>query len=299
MHRPIASATAFGFMDYGTAPLVISDGGGRQATVQLYTGAETSLVQHYYRSILRRDADSGGWGFWNSEARRIRSEVDARSGATGTSTSEAWFAMAMTFFGSAEYLSKSRDDDAYLTDLYRTFFDREPDSGGLAFWRGQMGQGLPREAILNAFMFSSEFTTFNATYFGGRATRPEIDLVMDMYRGLLGRLPDSGGLEFWVARMQKAQCLGGAAVQAEADAMSGSFVGGAEYLGRNRDNSRYVADLYNSFLRRAGDAGGFNYWKSGIDNGSLSREAARRAFLASAEFSGRVQRVIDGGCRPG
>ena len=298
-YRPTTSAAELGYMDFAVDSLAIADSGGTQATLRLYTSAEKSLVQHFYRSILRRDADSGGWGFWNAEARRMRSELDASSGATGTNTTEAWFAMAMSFFASAEYTNRSRDDDAYLADLYRTFFDRAADSGGVEFWRGQIALGLPREMILNAFLFSSEFAALNATYFGGAATRPEVDLVLDMYRGLLGRLPDTAGLTYWVPRLQRAQCRDAASVRAEADAISSAFATSGEYTARGHDNSRYVADLYNAFLRRAGDASGFGFWKSELDKATLTREAARGAFLGSVEFAGRIERVIAAGCRSG
>lgn len=296
-HRPTATAAAFTQMDFAPTALTISDDRGRSASVQLYSGVEKSLVQHYYRSILRRDADGGGWDYWSSEARRMRSEVDSLSGVADTSTTEAWYAMAMSFFSSAEYAGRASADDAYVTDLYRTFFDRAPDAEGMAFWRGQLSQGLPREAILTSFMFSPEFATFNATYFGGAASRPEVDLVMDMYRGLLGRLPDTQGLAYWVQRMRTAQCKDAAAVRAEADLISAQFAGSTEYANRGRSNAQNVADLYNAFLRRAGDAAGFGYWKSGMDAGTISRDAARLAFIASPEFAARVQLVISAGCR--
>jgi hypothetical protein len=296
-HRPTTTAVPFSFMDFAPTELAISDDRGHQATVQLYAGVEKSLVQHYYRSVLRRDADFGGWGFWNGEARRVRADVDALSGATGTATAEAWYAMAMGFFASPEYVGRGRSDEEFVTDLYRTFFDRAADSGGMTFWRGQLTQGLPREVILTAFMFSSEFAAFNAAYFGGVANRPEIDLVIDMYRGFLGRLPDSDGLRYWVQRMQAAQCQNAASVQAQADGISAQFASSAEYAARGRNNAQAVADLYNAFLRRAGDASGFGFWKSGLDTAAHTREDARRAFLASPEFGARVQRVIQAGCR--
>src|SRR5204863_7081239 len=40
-------------------------------TVILNGTAERSLVTHYYRSILRRAPDGGGFNFWSSEATRM------------------------------------------------------------------------------------------------------------------------------------------------------------------------------------------------------------------------------------
>ena len=39
--------------------------------------------------------------------------------------------------------------------------------------------------------------------------RKEIDTVMDFYRGLLGRLPDDGGFDFWLGQFRTAQCRAG------------------------------------------------------------------------------------------
>jgi hypothetical protein len=304
-HLPRTTTALPTFSDFARASLSIVDDGGRQATVQVYGDVEKSLVVHFYRRILRREPDLNGWFYWGSQARSLDWNINAFAGTIFNNPAEAWNAMAMAFFGSAEYAARASDDDAYLVDLYQTFFDRAPDAGGLAFWKEQLGQGLPREMILTAFMFSSEFTEINSRYFGGAAVRPEIDVVLDMYRGILARLPDMNplpggpsGFRYWVLRLQAAQCQGEAAVRAEVAGMSSLFATSAEYAARSRSNALYVADLYNAFLRRSGDPTGFQNWKSALDTGSLTREEVRRAFVASAEFAARVQRVLQASCRP-
>ena len=87
-----------------------------------------------------------------------------------------------------------------MTDLYTTFFNRAPDAGGFADWKGQLAAGMPREVVLASFMFSTEFASFTQAIFGTTATRKEVDTVVDFYRGLLGAL----------ARRQRLQLLGGA-----------------------------------------------------------------------------------------
>ncbi|MCM2328971.1 MAG: choice-of-anchor D domain-containing protein, partial [Lysobacter sp.] len=96
-------------------------------TVQTDTGiqivplagtGERSLVTHYYRSILRRAPDGGGKAFWESEA--------ARMASLGANVNETWYAMAVFFFTSPEYLGLNRDNNGFVTDLYNTFFNRPP-----------------------------------------------------------------------------------------------------------------------------------------------------------------------------
>jgi alpha-tubulin suppressor-like RCC1 family protein len=256
--------------------------------VELAGAGELSLVTHYYRSILRRAPDAGGKAFWSAEA--------TRTAQLGSSVNEAWFAMAQAFFGSAEYTAFNRDNSGFVTDLYNTFFNRAPDAGGLAFWKGQLDAGMPREVALASFMFSGEFVAFTTAIFGNTAARAEVNAVMDFYRGLLARLPDNDGFAFWAGRFRQAQCQGQAAIVAQAESISSGFATSGEYAGRGRSNSQYVGDLYNAFLRRGGDLAGVQFWINQLGSGALTREQVRAAFKDSAEFQARVNAIIAEGC---
>ncbi len=269
--------------------LTIQTSGGN-VPVTLTGIGEKSLVTHYYRSILRRAPDAGGKAFWQGEAARVQ--------ALGASVNEVWFAMAGSFYFSAEYLAFGRDDTGFITDLYNTFFNRAPDAGGLAFWQGQLSGGMPREVALVAFMFSTEFSNFTQAIFGAAAVRAEINTVVDFYRGLLSRLPDDGGFNFWLAKFRTAQCLGGAAVNSEVESISSQFANSPEYSARARSNAQYVGDLYNAFLRRGGDLPGVLFWINEIATSARTRENVRQQFVASPEFQNRVAAIIAQGCMP-
>jgi hypothetical protein len=109
-------------------------------------------------------------------------------------------------------------------------------------------------------------------------------------------LPDSAGFGFWLGQLRDAQCRGVASVRAVVDSMSGTFLGSAEFAARARSNAQYVGDLYNAFLRRGADLDGYNFWTGQINNGAMTREFVRSQFVASPEFQGRVQAVINQGC---
>jgi len=271
----------------GTLSLVTSAG---VVTVGLSGTGEKSLTTHYYLSILRRAPDAGGKAFWEAEAARVR--------ALGANVNEVWFAMAQSFFGSAEYRLFNRDDAGFVTDLYNTFFNRAPDAGGFADWMTQLAAGMPREVVLASFMFSREFTNFTQAIFGTTVTRKEVDTVIDFYRGLLGELPDDGGFNFWLQPFRTAQCQAGAAVNAQVERISSEFANSPQYLNRARTNAQYVGDLYNAFLRRGadGDLAGVQYWISQITSGARSRENVRQEFVASPEFQARVAAIIAQGC---
>jgi len=272
-----------------TGGLRIDTLAGAQA-VPLSGEGERSLVTHYYAAILGRLPDPAGKAYWTSEAARVQ--------GLGADLNEVWYAMTMGFFNSAEYLAFNRSDGEFITDLYRTFLNREPDIGGRDYWLWQISQGLTREVILVDFMFSPEFKSFTTSIFGDTSVRRELDAVMDFYRGLLSRLPDDGGFGFWVNRFRAAQCAGEAAVTAEAEAITGEFARGAEYAARNRDDIEYVGDLYNAVLRRGGDPQGVRFWINLIASGAQTREQVRQQFVQSPEFQARVQQIIAAGCLP-
>ena len=278
-----------------TAPVsgqlsITSNGTGSPNTVALSGTAEKSLVTHYYRSILRRAPDAGGKSFWESEAARLAS--------LAVNVSEAWYAVAITFYFSPEYTAFNRDDTGFVTDLYNTFFNRPPDGGGLSYWTGQIAAGMPREAVLAGFMFSTEFVNFTQGIFGNTAARAEVDTVVDFYRGLLSRLPDTAGYNFWVQQFRTAQCEGAGAVYAQVESISNGFASGTEYIDRSRTNAQYVGDLYNAFLRRGGDLAGVLYWISELNNNNRTRNEIRQAFLTAPEFARRVSAIIAQGCLP-
>ncbi|HYC36972.1 MAG TPA: Ig-like domain repeat protein [Usitatibacter sp.] len=258
-------------------------------TVPLDGSGERSLVTHYYRAILGRAPDADGKAFWESEAARLQ--------ALGVNINEVWFVMAGYFFNSAEYLAANKTDAQFVGDLYNTFFNRAADAGGLGFWVGKIQSGLPREVVLFSFMFSPEFRGFTEGIFGNTAARPEVDMVVDFFRGLLNRLPDTPSFNFWLGEIRAAQCQGAGQVYTKVDQISAAFMFNPEYDGRRRSNTQFVTDMYYSFLRRGGDVDGVQFWINELDTGARFRNDVRYfGFLNSAEFGARVQAVIAAGC---
>jgi hypothetical protein len=263
---------------------------GRLVHVDPHVGEHpASLVPHFYQSILRRAPDAGGRAYWESEATRMM--------ARGASINEGWYAMAGSFFGSAEYRGFNRGNSGYIEDLYRTFFNRAPDAAGLIYWTGQLNQGLPREAALASFMFLDEFKILTEQKFGRVEVRPEVVTVVDFYRGLLGRLPEDAGFAYWLDRFIEAQCWKNRdVVQVEADEISKLFLSSPEYIGKQRSNGQFLGDLYNAFMRRGGDLAGSQYWINELASGRRSRESVREEFLQSPEFKARLDAVTAASC---
>jgi hypothetical protein len=64
----------------------------------------------------------------------------------------------------------------------------------------QINAGLSREGVIFWFMFSNGFRTFTQGIFGSTAARPEVDMVMDLFRGILNRFPDTAAFNAFVGR---------------------------------------------------------------------------------------------------
>ena len=112
----------------------------------------TTLITHYYTSILERSPDSGGLAFWKNQITQAQ--------ILGQDAKPVFRTMATQFFNSPEYLGRNTTNTQYITNLYFTFFQRAPDSGGMSYWMGKLAAGMSRNTAMNGFLYSNEFTTF-------------------------------------------------------------------------------------------------------------------------------------------
>ncbi len=86
--------------------------------------------------------------------------------------------------------------NARIARLYAAFFDRNPDPAGYAFWQDRISRGLWTNA--NAATFFGTSPEFVTTY-GSNLSNTEF--ITLLYNNTLCREPDSGGLTFWLGRM--------------------------------------------------------------------------------------------------
>ena len=85
-------------------------------------------------------------------------------------------------------------DDAFVRSLYYAILDRQPDEGGVKTWKHWLSKGHSREWVINQFFRSQEYLSRN---------KNNTEYVRDLYQGVLGRQPDSGGLAHWVNRLNR------------------------------------------------------------------------------------------------
>lgn len=83
--------------------------------MEIFDGVK-DFVERLYQDILGRKADASGLQAW-TDVLRSGSEQGAK--------------VAQGFIDSIEFKNRSLSDKEYLTILYHTFFNRQPDASGL------------------------------------------------------------------------------------------------------------------------------------------------------------------------
>jgi hypothetical protein len=253
--------------------------------------AVLTIINHYYQEILGRAGDAGGVAFWQSEV--------ARLSGLGADPTEAFIAMAVAFYTSAEFAARGLSDTAFVDSLYGAFLNRAADAGGRSFWVGQINQGLSREMVLYGFLFSGEFASFMAQNLGSTPSRAELYAVIDFYRGAFGRLPDSAGFKFWVNQFRGAQCSSnptGPVYDAVIAIASGFFESGEYWSPPAKTNNNHINNFYNAFMRRSADVEGYLFWVNQLDGGANFNTLRKNGFIDSPEFALRVQQIVNAGC---
>ena len=101
--------------------------------------------------------------------------------------------------------------------------------------------------------------------------------VARMYRIVLGREPEQGGYDYWVAKLNNKE-LGAADIVTE-------FFGSEEYKNKHKSNAAVVRDFYAAMLERTPDADGLSYWVRRLNVG-MTEQAIAAGFVGSTEFAG-------------
>lgn len=109
----------------------------------------TAFIARLYTRALGRGFDVAGLNFWCQQI------------LTGKMTPKE---AAMSFFHSQEFYSRKLNNSDFVTVLYRTFMDREPDPAGKAFWVNYLNNGASRDFVISGFADSAEFKALMKSY---------------------------------------------------------------------------------------------------------------------------------------
>jgi hypothetical protein len=156
-------------LDTFVANMLIHDGARKitAPTIRLYLGFFPGRIPDYQ-----------GLDYW---IRKVRA---------GTPLDTA----ASQFAGGTDFarVYGTLDNTAYVTQLYRNLFSREPDSGGLDYWVRRLDGGSKRGWVMRQLCESSEFQ---------RRTDAQVK-VIQVYVAMLKRSPDSSGYTYWTNKIK-------------------------------------------------------------------------------------------------
>ncbi len=234
------------------------------------------FISRIYTIALSRSYDQEGLNYWCGELEGYKSD-------------------GLTIFkritDCPEFKNKDLSDKEYLTVLYATFFDRQPDGEGFNFWLDKLENDdkYTRDYVLRCFVDSQEWANICAKYgilSGGtqkaNISNPEVSdgcvaFVTRLYSTCFGRNPDPTGLNHWCREISNLNITGKEAAK--------EFITSPEFqqLAARSTDEELVEIFYHVFFGREPDFDGFYYWMDQIRFGSKV-EILFNGFSDSKEF---------------
>lgn len=178
--------------------------------------------------------------------------------------------------------------EAFVTRMYSVVLGRNPDAAGLQNWVDKLNSHEAEASdIILGFFFSSEYINKKKT--------PD-EQVTDCYNAMLGRNPDSAGMQNWKKRLESGMTL---------RTVCAGFAGSTEFMNlcdsygispgkvtltyardKNFERTDFVYRLYKNCLGRNPDTAGLENWCKSIENGQTGAKIAE-GFIFSSEYKGR------------
>lgn len=113
----------------------------------------TAFIARCYICALGRKFDVTGLNSWTGE---ILNASDQKQKAIDVASNG--------FFYSQEFINRNTTDEEFVTILYSTFLNREPDQVGYNDWVSKLEDGTGRGTVLKGFSGSDEFAELMASY---------------------------------------------------------------------------------------------------------------------------------------
>lgn len=156
---------------------------------------------------------------------------------------------------------------------YADLLGRAADPGGLSYWASEVRFGyIPSYGVAEALLGSAE---------AAKRTAP----VARLYWAFFLRIPDSGGLQYWLEQFRGGMPL---ADIAQFFATSGEFQ--ARYA--VPDDAAFVDLVYRNVLEREADPGGRDYWTNELTSGAHTRGQLMLQFSESTEYVARMAEAV-------
>ncbi len=204
-----------------------------------------SVAQHDLQRFARADPDPGSAGFLN-----------ALNAGTARST------IVSAILTSGEYTARE------VTSVYSTYLGRTPSAAEIGYWQStltQSGQGAGQPSPDDRFLI----TVLSSAEYLQKSGGTNQGWIQNVYGELLGRSPDSSGLDYAMA-----QVLSGYSQQRES--VVNTLINSQEY------RSDQVVSYYQTFLGRTPSSSEVAGWVNAIQAGA-NEDAIITAILSSNE----------------
>ena len=109
-----------------------------------YAKTNSGFVNLFYNRLLSRAPEKAGLDAWVA-------------GLTSGALTGADLVNQFIFGKECQSIISKYTNEQFITFLYKTLFNRAPDSGGLNAWLARMSAGMTKEGVVNGFTHSLEF----------------------------------------------------------------------------------------------------------------------------------------------
>jgi hypothetical protein len=108
-----------------------------------------TFVTRLYSVCLSRKPDNWGLNDWSNQLANMK--ISGSVAAHG-------------FLFSTEFTNRNVSDAEFVTTLYQTFMNRQPDQAGFDDWVGRLASGASREDVFQGFAGSAEWALICSDY---------------------------------------------------------------------------------------------------------------------------------------
>jgi hypothetical protein len=167
---------------------------------------------------------------------------------------------AATFNVAAHIIQSAENFGNFVAGDYLRFLRRPADTAGFDTFVGALEGEVAPEAVEAAFVGSTEYILKH----GNNPTQ----WLVGVYNDVLGRAPDSAGLNHWLSRMAVGET---------------AFQVALEIINSTERRTQVIVQDYEAFLGRAPEAGGVSFWLSQMQLG-LNRAGLADSIVGSEEY---------------
>lgn len=217
--------------------------------------------------------DPAGSGGWSADGRVLvaGSTATGLPGATpaAAGSGEGWLG-DFGPEGPAPFASWS----ALVRRLHLDLLGRSATAPEMAQWVEPLRSGEVTPADLVVALRGSDDHTGN------------VDPIVRLYRAYLLRVPDPGGLGYWIKVRRGGRTL---------SKISDSFAASSEFTRRYGalSNRQFVELIYENVLGRPGDSAGIAFWTGRLDRKLVGRGSVMLSFSESSEYRRKQVGAVD------